>query len=275
MKTLYMIALETANLKGYEHTILPNTTLNEYHEVGTTTITQNPTLNYFILGLRLTPTLDDVLDEEGLPIDEGVFNLNRNLHTAKHGNVFKPIPFRLVRSELALSTSERKKYRLVKTMTIGGINYIAYYMKLIDDINNGKYLEVNTDKDNDTTFALMKHEDTTILNPIPQNDEFLLSDDIKGLAYTKPIQLPLTATELDNIREATEIIYGIDEVANIGEMCLCSGVDTISEVSNVEAAGVQANLFVEVDIPISDEANEGIITILELGGMELMNSVGL
>ena len=275
MKTIYSIALQTANYCGYQHEILPNTTLNEFYGIGNATPPSNPIMDYFIIGLKLENLLTNGTDANGNPIEDGVFNLNRNLHKSKDGNVFFPLPFRLVKRDLALSRDEATDYRLKKEITINGEQYLAYYLKKLMGNTRDRYLDTLTDKMNDTSISIFNSEDATILNPIPQTDEFVLADEIKALAYTKPVKMSLTQIELANMEEAVGLLYGTSRPKVIGEICLCSGRDMVVNISDVEASGVQANMFIEVDIDISTAKVEGLVVTTEVGGAELMTSVGL
>jgi hypothetical protein len=82
--------------------------------------------------------------------------------------------------------------------------------------------------------------------------------------------MALTDVELENIKIAVELIYGVDAPKVIGEHCLCSGVDVIGQSSTVEANGVQACFFVETEISLEPDVLDAVTTIVEVGGMEIM-----
>lgn len=122
-----------------------------------------------------------------------------------------------------LSLSERSRYRLRKTMLIGGSLYAAYYLLAIDftsAIEQTTVTTVNAGVEN--TYAHVPSQSD--LTPTP----FVapISPDNDGSFATSSLVVNIDLTQdLQNIRDACALIYGDENKAIISEMALCSGVD--------------------------------------------------
>ena len=269
MKTIYLASVQTANLLGLKHEILPNTTLNEFYGIGKSTA-DNPKMAYFSIGLPAYHMLER----------EGVLHLNRNLHTPKDGNLFFPLPFRLVEKVMDLTKTEAHEYRIRKEISISGTIYVAYYLKKIKVINQGRFLNVWSDELQNNIIDPFVSDDVSILRPVvpPHNGiapEHIVHDNLKYMAFTQPIQLPLSPEEMVEMPRTIELLYGSEVPLRIGEMLLCTGEETMDISGRSEARGVQAGTFVEVDIDIVNGAERGVRKIFEMGGLELMMGTGL
>lgn len=260
MKTIYFAALQAAYSGNYSHIILPNTTLNEKYGVGKSNVLTTPVLKYFGVGLKSgIQTLKD-----------GVYDFTYDQHEGKDGNVFIPIPIRLVPLETDLEEPIKRKYRMRKEMIINGIQYVAYYLKVLTDVNHGSYLEVTMDEKNDGVITRWSSVDSTILNPIPKrNNVTITQENFKALAYTKPYTMSLDSEDIVSMINASKLLYD-DDTPEIGEYMVCSGVESTSIIGNVEADGVQASVFINQNVKLEDALSMGYDYIFELGGLELM-----
>lgn len=269
MKTIYMTSVETARLLGRQHEMLPNTTLNEFYGVGQVEAT-DPIVDYFAIGLPAFHMLERT----------GVLHLNRNLHTPKDGNLFFPLPFRLLKKVMDLTETEAHEYRLRKEITIGNEQYVAYYLKKINVVDRGRFLNVWSDEQQNDMIEPFVSDDVTILRPVPPPangiaPEHITHGNLKYNAFTQPIQLPLTPTEMLGMEEVIRLLYGADVPLRIGEMMLCTGEDYLSPIGRPEARGVQAGIFMDVDIDITCSTEHGVRKTFELGGAELLMGGGL
>ncbi len=155
-KTIYNVMLDTSNLLGKTHTVLPNTTLNEKFSVLlTNTENVNPTLRYYCLGL----------DYESM-IQDQTINIDNIRHKPTDGSLFKHIPFIARKSSNDLTGSERQEYRLRVLKNISGEEYVFYFLKLIDDVEANSKLLYITSENNDAKLSLFSTEVDHILTPV-------------------------------------------------------------------------------------------------------------
>ena len=260
MQTIYFTALKAAQVGNYNHVILPNTTLNEKYNVGVPGVVKNPIVKYFGIGLK-----------SGVEVTtDGVYNFTQDTHEGKDGNVFIPLPIRLVQLDVDMPDSEKINYRMRKQMTIDGVEYVAYYLKILKDVNSASFLEVTMDSNNNGIISRWSTTDSTILSPIPKRNTVpTTQDNFKAIAYSKPYTMPLSTDDLTSMTNAAKLLYNLDD-PEIGEYMVCTGVETTEGDGSVEVSGCQAAVFINQLVKIKTYLNVGYDYVFELGGLEMM-----
>lgn len=256
-KTVYNVSLAAATLMGISYRPLPNTTLNEkFNVVVETDSEESPKLQYFTIGLQYEEL-----------IDENVISLDRVRHSPTDAALFNHVPFVLKRIEEDLTADEREDYRLRSIIDIDNVTYVAYYMKkLRTTIANNQILKViNT---NGTLVpSVYEPQNENPLSPVIVDRDMVYSDNVEFVTSTNRIDLVLNNPELENIKEAMEIMYP-DITPRIGEIGVCSGLD-VSTPLGTESAWSQVNYMVKYDYDLSNMTSETVlIKTMDLGGMQ-------
>jgi len=263
-RTIYGIDLQMDMLLNRKYTPLQNTTLNEKFSIATDKIIPEgiyPKLNYLVIGIGGHENMDDS-------------DYKFSKHKAIDAALFKHVPFVMRTLDNDLYVSERKKYRLRKIENYNGITYACYYMKIIPNviIKNGLFEIIK----NDAGINTLKYFNTNrsdLLNPLEpvtrKIDNYLDTDKSTYIAKTTKIEFSLYLNEINDVRQAMEIIYG--EVVNISEIGICSGLD-YDDNGYIEVYGSVINYFVDVDLNtnIYFNSNDNILRAIEIGGMEPM-----
>ena len=254
MRTLFFNALTISALTGSDLDIPANTTLNEYHAVGTRYYVELPKVSYFTVGQRAFPRT--------------LFNESK-YHLPKHGNVYKPLPIRFMRLDDDLKLTDKLSYRLRKVMTLNGIDYVAYYMKVLTSEGNGRYLNVEVGIDGTEEISFFNNIDTEILRPTKKQDlSKITADTFQSIGFTKPSLISLTSQEFEEMQLASQALY--EEDLDITEFLICSGDDQPLQDGSMESNAVQAAVFIEREFPIDFKYADDFSFAFELGGIDLM-----
>ncbi len=260
-RTIYNIQLQTEMMFGSPYTPLPNTTLNESYSVNPIDNSEEiyPTIKYFTIGLPITSI-----------VDETIVNIDNIRHKPKDGNLFLPVPFVIRRADDDLSEDEREKYRLRTVRVFNSIEYICYYLKLLDDyLDNGKILSVTvTDEDHDV--KVFSGNDAEVLNPIPTEFNYVdVNSSRDYLVYVKKTKINLCISELEEIKTAIETIYGNETPSRLGEIALVTGRDTISN-GDIEVIDSQIAYYIDSGENLNEllSSNVSLTEVIDVGGME-------
>lgn len=105
-----------------------------------------------------------------------------------------------------LSETERAPYRMRVIEVHGGVSYAAYYLKAF----HHSIVNITSDYTPDASHLDPQHPTTTNSNV---------------LATVAEIPFVLSASEIDNIKEAQQLIHGVEGFATISEIGLVTGVD--------------------------------------------------
>ena len=266
VRTVYGNALQTAQLIGKEHVVLPFTSLNERFAIQASAVHTPgtyPRVGYWCIG---NGGHDLVIGSGGVPIP------SQKQHRSTDASLYRPIPFALRAIADDLTPLQRSKYALRKQITVAGDQYWAYYLKKIPlgDVVVRMQLETIT---SGNTVAVDFIPDTTNLNPVPPvipnvGASVLVSE---YLTVSARLNDSLTEEECTEITNASIILYGDASYALISEIGLCAGqekVIVIEDSTNFsEVIATQIISHVATLIPIQWSAT-GVTGILDLGTSE-------
>lgn len=164
----------------------------------------------------------------------------------------------------ALTAAERKRYRLRRTFQRNGVMYEAYFGLVID--------YSRTTPDMYTTDVVNGVEQKnlfvpTINNLNPTQPEDTVNYTGRYASVSALVSLVFSAQDIQNLKDACNIMFGNERAAIISEIAICSGVEKpvksyypatgAQVVVNVpantffEAAACQVVLFITTYIPLA------------------------
>lgn len=260
LSTIYYRLLTLHKNLGLKFKPKTNTTLNEKLDIypNMSIGDSYPEIKYLGIGLGGTNTAYDILKSSE--------------HSVSDGSLFKQIPFLILEKTKDLTIAERKKYRLRKEVTINNIDYVEYYLKVVDNVSEPEVYLVTKTGELTTKLEPYNFNNANILNPTPLVKEDFLNVNIDTyIAVTSDVTLYLSPQELEDIKTAIEIKYGIDTPKIITEMALFTGVDYVT-VNGTEALAVQPAFFqtVQYDLQSLLFSNKVVLKNIQIGGIEVL-----
>jgi len=260
-RTVYGLELQLSKLLDRPYTIRSNTTLNEKFSINTDVQADSgtyPGLKYYTIGVGGV----------GLAGGSDVYNFSK--HKPTDAALFEHIPFVMRDVNNDLVGSERLKYRFRKVLLINGVEYAAYYLKLID--NNYTVNDIYTVDVTNEISKLSKFDtnNSDLLNPTPRNpiSSLLGNTSAKYVTAAAKIKFSLTKTEIEEVNNVIKLLYG-NVTKALTEIGVCSGVEA-SLNSEPIAVNVQINFHFEVELltQLDTNVNNEIHRSLEIGGTE-------
>lgn len=275
IRTVYGAHIQTCQYLGKPVNIKPFTTLNEKHDITVQEViseTEIPKIGYLAIGNKGHKF---TINGDGVAIPSIV------QHRATDAALYNQLPFILRETVSDLTPAERAKYAHRKVITVNDVDYIAYYLKRIDTasvIPELNYRTVTTDPDTNTTTVVTEtftpnSSNLSPVAPVIANDSVTETTG-DYITATAKITFSLSETDVQEILNACNIIYGDEAYAMISEIGICSGVDRIYELtyngvtSNYKEANfVQVTSFISTFISLP-HSTDGINSILDVGSTE-------
>lgn len=161
---------------------------------------------------------------------EGVAVLKVLQHKATDAALFNQIPFILRQEDDDISPAQRSLYALRKIITVGNVNYIAYYLRRVDLSSASVETVIETTVDG-VTSAKPFVPTASNLSPTPVSTDPLGTGSnvavLTGESIINKVEIPMVFTpeDVSECINACEILYGSDEYAMISEIGWCSGYD--------------------------------------------------
>lgn len=266
-RTAYFSALQSAMVRGGKYKWLPFSTFNQHFDVLNGVYPpdgQYPILNFIALGrgaLRMHLGADNEADPQVMQ------------HLTTDSGLFKFMPFVLRRTDDDLPTERRNRYAMRVLLPINGINYWAYYLRVVDFASPETQLLIKRKLPNGEIKIDPFVPDQSNLTPTPVE----LSDGGANLLAgysvmsSTTIALPLDEFDITEIRNASKIIKGVGGKATISEVVCCTGAFQQINAQGPngtfpfnEAIGVQPAAFIKALWPL-DFLNKKIDEQLEIG----------
>lgn len=210
-------------------TIPANTTLNEAHKVMAAESIgpkngSDFVVGYFGIGIKgFTP---------GQPDDNGISIPNPNQHAPNDFNAFFPIPHLVRRRDADLSSSERDNFRIRVPFEKDGVQYVGYWLRKLkfDEFKPVMRLITRDELTGATSPVdyIPKDED---LHPTPQ---VIPSDGVVPVTnqYMKgdaKVNMSFTGVDLDEVKNACQIMYGNASYAAISEYYVVAGIEATNQ----------------------------------------------
>lgn len=268
-RTLYGAIAQTAQLLRCPMPILPNSTLNQAFGVmadATLTANDSPSLQGFCIG-------------NGAHTATTVGKLTRIIsldHKSRFSGLFNTMPLVLREVGNDLAPADRVRYAMRAIIAHEGVNYIAYYMRLMDTTTASIRAELRTVVNN-TTSSEDFVPSLTDLFPEPEVPDPNQANPTTGQYLVASAQIPfrLDAFDVSEILNAASILFGDEELAFVSEIGLVTGVKRAASspdgaggsVSVQEIVCAQISSFIEAMQPLHSQ-RDGITITYEIGANE-------
>lgn len=247
-RTVALAELTSAYLHGTPYDVREFSTLNEKLGIlsGVNPTSRLPEIKFFAVGIG------------GMGVT-GTASAARAIyyqHSPEDATLFEQVPFCLRTLDNDLLPAQRSNYALRKEISIGGVTYVAYYLRRINltaskvvtrvrNIKNG----VVTESDYVVTAANLSPQrntaDSGLVNVTEGN--FLVT--------SRRMSLNFTESDVQELMNVFNIMYAGDlDLARISEIAICSGTDHNVQVTSptgnynfTDAARVQVMAFLGED----------------------------
>ena len=272
-RTIYAAHAATCKALMKPWTILPNSTLNQKWNLAdseTPAVNQYPTLGYIGIGNR-GASYEITTDNFALSVPTP--------HLARHASAYNFIPFVIREITDDLSATERARYRLRVPRVINGVNYVVYYLRVLDlttvspsvelrTVNNGTISTTGFSPElSDLSPTAPVLSNTNVNNP---NGSYLIS--------TAKVNFTLSQEDINEIMNACDIIYGDPRYAVINEIMVCHGVDKVIQGNfgattgaYTELIGAQVAAFLQETHALTS-SSVSVSIDLDIGGVEPMQA---
>lgn len=261
--------LQTAQRFKQMIPVIPNSTLNQKFEVFsdlTPNVGEIPFSQYFAIGIN------------GATVELGTNGLYKTVYreySPRWCSLLTHIPFILRKIDSDLSPSERINFRMRKILSYNGVQYVGYFLKKFDpELTSPLVMKLASTADAVDSVAWSPQ--LSDLNPVPfkvNPNEVIFTGD-ESLAVLKKLEFYLSPTDIKEVLNAVNIIYGDEGYANITEMGLVSGLDrTVNATINgnptsyTEAIYAQITDFIKTDISCPNSLL-GSNTVIYCGTMD-------
>lgn len=233
-RTIYGAGVQTALMLGTSHRVHENSTINEALNMATVVPFQ-PTVA--TRGMQIARPYDPAIDTRSLKMAVVVIGNRGHITTvepdeattftakerdARSSGLSGIIPFIVRRIDNDLSINDRKKYRLRKTLEIGGELYAAYYGRVFDLSNLSlEYIisTINSGIKNTTTLT------PTAADLKPTGTAITGSTEGSYARVSAISPLSFTAEEIYELKNACNILWNKENLAMISEIGFCTAVD--------------------------------------------------
>lgn len=268
-RTIYSSYNQTCISLNIPIDFTPLSTLNEKFNVATDKLVspdQYPSIMYAVIGNGGHKMQVDA---------DGFYAPVPTQHKSTDAALFNHLPFALKLPNEDFTTTQMGEYRLRVPVIYNNTQYIAYYAKTLDLTQTTPALTSKTINNGVTTLSAFVPSvnnlapvpvDMTITAPNLVNDNF-----VSSIALAK---LTLSADDIAEIINASEIIYGTSNKAIISEIGICSGYDVLNQstvsgisTSYTEAARIQINTFNSTFYPLNF-INSGLDITYNVGSTE-------
>lgn len=271
--TIYGSELQTCQLANIPYPMREHTTLNEKFNILSGiahSANSYPTLRYIAIG---NGGHKAKVGNNGIEIGEIL------QHKPTDAALFNHIPFVAREPNNDLTPQEREKFALRRLETHNGVRVIVYYLRRLDMVDVTTQLQYHTvvDKDNIKTTAFVPTQAN--LKPVPQPLQEVGVNTLNGdyVRCETVLSLNLDAWDLDELKNAANLIYGDERYAVISEVGLVSAIDKVTEGSGAgssnfnykEVISAQVCAFVATDFRAYFH-NSKVGLIINIGASEPM-----
>lgn len=269
VRTIYSAHLQTTKSLKSEFAILPNSTLNQKFNLfpnEVPNVREYPVLGYLAIGNK-GATYD--LTTSGYVLTTPL------QHLPRHASLYNFIPFVIREINNDLSSTERLKYRLRVPVTIGGVEYVAYYLRTLninDIIPSVELRNVNDGIITTNSFSPTLSD----LSPTPPDLSNVNLNNPNGdyLVSSAKVVFNLSQQDINEILDACNIMFGDPRYAVINEIALVHGVDKVLQgnfgnaVSNyTEVISAQISAFLSQYHALTSNTTQVQIE-LDIGSVE-------
>jgi len=268
VNTAYANQLATCKKLGRPYTIQKFTTMNEKLGLNANAALQSgkyPITQYYAIG--------DGGHTFVASTNGGNPTIMPLQHEADDANLFHQIPFILRLPTNDIDPTTMSNYAMRGTyVTPDGTTYIAYWLRRIDLSSTNPELQLRSVV-NGTTSVDAFVPTSENLSPVANKLAVTGVNTISGnyICSSAQVEMDMSAFEIAELMNVFNILYGNTNSAIISEMLLCSGVDSIQQITvgtatiNFnDAICVQADTFIS-DFKLLSYDNAGITRLLDIG----------
>lgn len=268
-RTCYVSHLMTCKAMNRPFTILPNSTLNQKFNIypnEVPNINEYPVIGYVGIGNK---GASYELGTDGYILTTPI------PHLARHASLYNFIPFLVRPINDDISATERARYRMRVIMTIGGEQYIAYYLRALTLTDITPSVELRNVNDGIITTSAF-NASLSDLSPVHVDLSNTDINDANGdyLVSTAKVLFTLNQQDINEILNACNLIYGDPRYAVINELAVCSGVDKVLQgsiggttVNYTETIATQIATFIYQYHPLTENTSKVQID-LDIGSVD-------
>ncbi len=269
-RTIYGSRLQTALLLGLPYTAVPNTTLNEKFAVQSGVAPNNnavPRVCYFGIG---NGGHRNLAGADGIPYTSPI------QHDPGDAALYRHLPFLLRDPNNDLDATQRLKYGMRKQIVVGGLNYIAYYLKRLE-LNNVEPVMMHNTVQEGTTTSVPFVPTSANLNPVPPAipPTGVVTTNGDYLSTSAVLRLDFSAQDVAELVNVAKLMYDNELLAVISEICLVAAVPQIvtaqgpgnTQFNYTEAIAAQITTHITSHYSVGS-TNQGFDFGLELGATE-------
>jgi hypothetical protein len=272
-RTVYGAVVQTTLFLDQQFGLVANTTLNEKFSVQPlVSSTVTPTLGYYGIGIGgHTMTAGT----------NGIYLPTPVEHEATDAALFNNLPFVLCLPTNDLTQAEQANYAMRTTITVAGVTYIAYYLKVLDYSTTQIQMQLKSIDSSGNVTTTPFVPSTSNLNPSPVSLSTSGVNVTTGnyVTSTAKVTITFSTDDITNLLNVANILYGSESYALISEMCLVSGVVKPISVTGPTGASYTFNevimaqvcSFVNTMIPVQF-LNTAVSVVLDLGATESLLS---
>lgn len=219
-RTIYGATLAAAQRSNEALPILPKSTLNEKFEVFKNELPANgemPLVNYLAIGLN-----GRVMELTA----NGLYKSTAREYEPSWASLLKHIPFIMRPVDADLTASERSMYRMRRIEEHDGQHYACYYLRKQDLTAHPLRVEKRVVINGIVTPSAWEPS-LSDLNPQPlsPNPNNVMTTGNDYLSVSKKVPVVFTPTEIQEIMNCSNIIYGSPDYANVSELAVVSGIE--------------------------------------------------
>lgn len=261
--------IQLCRLFGVKPDVITNTTLNEKFNIFKNEVplpTEEPIIRYLAIGNgghASTVSANSVSPITGV---------RRKTRAAA---LYNHIPFILRELDNDLPPTERIKYRLRRIEQYNGVSYVAYYLRVID-LDGLKPVIEHRNLQGDNYAVTPFQPDAADLSPVADiiSTETTPSSIEEGVSVSMRISMKLTTSDVNEILNATSIIFNSTGYGIVSEIGVVTGIDrdltgNFNGVSETYREAIYTQLYSSLNVgkllnfgtPTSD-------TIIEVGSID-------
>lgn len=221
-RTIYGSALQTSQLLGVPHKIVPYSTLNEKFDIQPGVLpgpNERCAAQYFVIGAG---GHRHVMGADNVPYTTPIE------HSPNHAALYRHMPFVLREMNNDLTIAQRAKYGLRRLESHNGRQYAAYYAKRINLENVEANMEHTTMNEGvPTTVPFIPT--SADLNPTPPQlpSTGVVTTSGNYLSATAVVPINFDANDVAELKNVARIMFDNELMAVISEIGIVSGVDRV------------------------------------------------
>lgn len=259
VKTIFGLIIDASRRPGTTYTPLAYSTLNEYHSVQSDAVIPEGSTaenKYFAIGRgghrnvagSTGDNLTDILQ-----------------HRINDAALFEQIPFLMREVGNDIDATTRAKYRIRKLVEYDSVQYWAYFLKVVTSTTESTTVTKLTISDGDTTSTEYVPAATQLeATAVSMSNGVVNTASGEHIKVSSPFQVTLTTSDLDEIRNCVDIIYGGDQrYGVISECAVVGGVDqevTVtgpdSTITHTEAVGAAVYNHIGCNVPLIQQTED-------------------